>query len=65
MGYKKLTVGADRFLALKWANYAFELFQTNQDEDYLYRSLRAYLDSEIEGDVTSRKTSNHLESVCG
>jgi hypothetical protein len=63
MGYKKLTVGADRFLALKWANYAFELFQTNQDEDYLYRSLRAYLDSEIEGDVTSRKTSNHLKSL--
>jgi hypothetical protein len=63
MGYKKLMVGADRFLALKWANYAFELFQTNQDEDYLYRSLRAYLDSEIEGDVTSRKTSNHLKRL--
>jgi len=63
MGYKKLSVGADRFLALKWANYAFELFQTNEDEDFLYRSLRAYLDSEIEGDVTSRKTSNHLKRL--
>ena len=63
MGYKKLMVGADRFLALKWANYAFELFQTNEDEDYLYHSLRAYLDSEIEGDVTSRKTSNHLKRL--
>jgi len=63
MGYKKLSVGADRFLALKWANYAFELFQTNEDEEFLYRSLRAYLDSEIEGDVTSRKTSNHLKRL--
>lgn len=63
MGYRKLSVGADRFLALKWANYAFELFQTNEDEDFLYRSLRTYLDSEIEGDVTSRKTSNHLKRL--
>ena len=63
MGYRKLVVGADRFLALKWANYAFEMFQTKQDEDFLYRSLRSYLDSEIEGDVTSRKTSNHLKSL--
>ena len=63
MGYKKLAVGADRFLALKWANYAFELFQTSDREDNLYRSLRAFLDSEIKGDVTSRKTSNHLKSL--
>jgi hypothetical protein len=63
MGYKKLSVGADRFLALKWANYAFELFQTQGDQDSLYQSLRSYLDSEIEGEETSRKTSNHLKRL--
>lgn len=63
MGYKKITVGADRFLALKWANYAFELFQTQQDETFLYQSLRAYLNSEIEGAETIRKTSNHLKRL--
>jgi len=63
MGYRKITLGADRFLALKWANFAFELFQTNENEDFLYQSLQTYLDSEIEGEETSRKTSNHLKRL--
>ena len=63
MGNKKITVGADRFLALKWANYAFELFQTQDDEDYLYQSLRSFLDAETIGEETSRKTSNHLKRL--
>jgi len=63
MGYRKISVGADRFLALRWANYAFELFQTNGDEDFLYQSLRTYLNSEIQGEETSRKTSNHLKRL--
>ena len=63
MGYKKLSVGADRFLALKWANYAFELFQTQADEDYLYHSLRTYVDTVTKGVETGRKTSNHLKRL--
>jgi hypothetical protein len=63
MGYKKISVGADRFLALKWANYAFELFQTQADEDYLYHSLSEYLDTVTKGVETSRKTSNHLKRL--
>ena len=63
MGYKKITVGADRFLALNWANYAFELFQIQEDQDYLYESLKSYLDGEIEGEETSRKTANQLKRL--
>lgn len=63
MDLTDLRIGADRFLALKWANYAFELSQTDQDPDRLYGSLRKYLDYEIEGDVSSRKTSNQLRRM--
>lgn len=63
MNLTDLRIGADRFLALKWANYAFELSQTDQDPDSLYKSLRKYLDYEIEGDVSSRKTSNQLKRL--
>jgi len=63
MGSRKISVGADRFLALKWADYAFELFQTKKEEDYLYHSLCIYLDSEIEGQETSRKTANQLKRL--
>jgi hypothetical protein len=63
MDLTDLRIGADRFLALKWANYAFELSQTDQDPDRLYGSLREYLDYEIEGEVSSRKTSNQLKRL--
>jgi len=63
MGYKEITVGADRFLSLKWANYAFELFQTDDDEDFLYRSLRSFIDPEIKGEETTRKTANQLKRL--
>ena len=63
MASKKLTIGADRFLALEWANYAYELFISMGDQATARDSLRMYLEDQIEGKESSRKTAIQLNRL--
>jgi len=63
MGYKKISVGADRFLALQWANYAYELFLSVNDQDSSRKALREYLESQMLGQVSTRKTTDQLSRL--
>jgi len=60
MGYKSISVGADRFLALQWANYAYELFLTSIDQDSSRKAMREYLENQMLGQVSTRKTTDQL-----
>jgi hypothetical protein len=63
MESKKLSVGADRFLALEWANFAYDLFMSTQDQMTARNALRVYLEGQIEGKESSRKTANQLNRL--
>ncbi len=60
MGYKKISVGADRFLALQWANYAYELFMSSIEQKEYRKILREYLEGQMIGQVSTRKTTDQL-----
>lgn len=61
--YKHIEVGADRFLALEWVNFAFELNRKQNDEQVSYQILREYLDQQIKGKESSRKTANQIKRL--
>ncbi len=63
MEYKNITVGADRFLALQWANYAYELYASSTDHDASRKILREYLGSQMLGKVSTRKTADQLNRL--
>lgn len=63
MGYKNVTIGADRFLALQWANYAYGLYASSTDQDASRKILREYLASQMLGKVSIRKTANQLNRL--
>jgi hypothetical protein len=63
MSNKNVFIGFDRFLALEWANYAFELYLTENEESKNYDSLKSYLKQEIKGKDSSRKTANQLKRL--
>lgn len=60
MGYKQISVGADRFLALQWANYAHELFMSSIEQKEYRKILREYLEGQMLGQVSTRKTTDQL-----
>lgn len=60
MRYKTISVGADRFLALQWANYAYELFLSSIDQDSSRNTLREYLENQLLGQESTRKTMDQL-----
>lgn len=63
MGSKDISVGADRFLALQWANYAYELFLSSEDRETSRIILREYLESQMVGQVSTRKTTDQLNRL--
>jgi len=60
---KDISVGADRFLALQWADYAFQLFTSCEDQESARKILREYLESQMVGQVSTRKTTNQLNRL--
>lgn len=60
MGSKEISVGADRFLALQWANFAYELFASSEDRETSRKILREYLEGQMLGQVSTRKTTDQL-----
>lgn len=60
MGYKQISVGADRFLALQWANYAYELSMSSIEQKEYRKILRRYLEGQMLGQVSTRKTTDQL-----
>lgn len=63
MGSNKLSVGADRFLALQWANYAYDLFVSTKGQEASRKELHNYLENQMVGQVSTRKTANQLERL--
>lgn len=63
MAYKEISVGADRFLALQWANIAYELFVSTKDQEVSRRELHSYLGNQMVGLVSTRKTANQLDRL--
>jgi hypothetical protein len=63
MSDKKISIGFDRYLALEWANYSLELYLSGNTESQNYDSLKSYLDREIIGKESSRKTANQLKRL--
>ena len=60
MGSKEISVGADRFLALQWANFAYELFASSENRETSRKILREYLEGQMLGQVSTRKTTDQL-----
>lgn len=60
MAYRAIEVGADRFLALQWANFAFDLCRRQVDEESAVIFLKEYLAININSAITIRKTTNQL-----
>ena len=63
MAYKEISVGADRFLALQWANFAYELFMSTKDQEASRKELHDYLENQMVGQVSTRKTANQLDRL--
>lgn len=63
MSEKLIQIGFDRYLDLKWANYSLDLFLSNEDEDKNYADLKSFINGEIEGKESARKTSNQLKRL--
>ena len=60
MAYRAIEVGADRFLALQLANFAFDLCRRQVDEESAVIFLKEYLAININSAITTRKTTNQL-----
>ena len=54
------SIGFDRFVDLKWANYAYGLAQENSSQDEKKKHLAKWIRSQIAGEESARKTSNLL-----
>lgn len=63
MASRNLTVGADRFLALEWANHAYELFESSEAQVTTRKVLREYLETQMVGQESIRKTANQLNRL--
>ena len=63
MAYIAIEVGADRFLALQWANFAFALCRWKVDEERAVILLREYLEIVMNSPVTIRKTTKQLKRL--
>lgn len=60
---KQVRMGFDRFLALEWANYSLDLLQSSTSLDEGYSLLKLYLQKEITGEESARKTANQLKRL--
>ena len=63
MNYKAPRLGIDRFLALRWADMALDLYITNDDQSKARKQLRSWLSKEIEGQVSARKTADQINRI--
>jgi len=63
MGEKQVRLGFDRFLALEWADYALELLLGSGTYEVKYDLLKTYLQEQIPGAESARKTSNQLKRL--
>lgn len=63
MTEKQVRLGFDRFMALDWANYALEQSISECEQQENYEKLKSYLQREIPGIDSSRKTANQLKRL--
>lgn len=63
MSERQVKIGFDRFLALEWADFALELFLSPKEEIKKCQILKSYLQKEIPGVDSARKTSNQLKRL--
>lgn len=56
-------VGFDRYIDIQWADFAFELAQTNLPKEDKVRELRLWVNSKITGSEAAEKTANVLRNL--
>lgn len=56
-------IGFDRFIALEWANYAFELSCHSENGTTKVSDLKSWLSTKISGSDSIRKTANVLSRL--
>ena len=60
---QKLTIGMDRFIAKRWADYAFDLRSSSVQAQNRYRQLQEWLSQEIKGKEVVEKTASQLRRI--
>ena len=63
MSEQKLTIGIDRYIAKRWADYAFDLRSSASQEQNSYIQLQKWLSQEIKGKEVVEKTSSQLRRI--
>jgi hypothetical protein len=60
---KKVKIGFDRYLAKEWADYSLGLFANSNNGEQKYEKLKAYIQEQVSGSESARKTSNQLKRL--
>jgi hypothetical protein len=63
MSEQKLTIGMDRFIAKRWADYAFDLRSSPIQGQNRYVQLQEWLSQEIKGKEVVEKTASQLRRI--
>jgi hypothetical protein len=63
MNYKAPRLGIDRFLALRWADMALDLYMVNNDKSKARKQFRSWLSQEIEGQISADKTAYQINRI--
>lgn len=63
MNYKPPRLGMDRFLALRWADMALDLYMVNDDKSKARKLFRNWLSQEIDGQISADKTAYQINRI--
>lgn len=63
MNYKAPRLGIDRFLALRWADMALDLYMVNDDKSKARKQFRNWLSQEIDGQISADKTAYQINRI--
>lgn len=59
----RITIGMDRFIAKRWADYALDLSMVGDRPEAKYVQLQSWLSSEIQGHEVMLKTASQLKNL--
>lgn len=63
MNNKNIRIGLDRYLDREWVDYALELALNSDDVEINYDLIKIYLEKQIAGSESARKTANQLRRL--
>lgn len=59
----RITIGMDRYIAKRWADYALDLFMSDDRSEDPYVRLQSWLSSEIKGHEVMLKTASQARNL--